>query len=68
MKFYYTYDQRGFEVAKQETEQGDELYESDMPFILEFCFHDFNKGFCDSFQIYREDGVLIKDQQRKEAA
>jgi len=64
MKIYYTYDNRGFYVAKEES--GEELTTSDLKNILDDCDHDFNKGFCQSYQIFCQYGLLIMHRGKNE--
>lgn len=67
-ELFLTYDNRGFEVAKQESKDACPLSLSRLEWLIEYASHDLDKGFCESFQIYGINGEIIFNSEISEAA
>jgi uncharacterized protein YcfL len=68
MKLFYVYDNQGFEAAKAQCENEDVILSHETHIIHEMAGHDLSKGFCDSYQVFLENGEIVFNSEMEEVA
>lgn len=65
-----SYDNKGFRDAQEGTclteLKSDKEYVEAMEFLIIWASHDWSRGYCQSFQIYNQDGEIVFNSEVKD--